>query len=42
MIEALLILAISDQGVSQRELLDLSALAEDALDWPRPASPGSG
>ncbi len=32
MIEALLVLAISDQGGVTRELLDLSAVAEDALE----------
>jgi Histidine kinase-, DNA gyrase B-, and HSP90-like ATPase/His Kinase A (phospho-acceptor) domain len=32
MIEALLVLAISDQGMASRELLDLSAVAEDALE----------
>ena len=36
MIEALLILAISDQGPAGRELLDLSALAEDALELAEP------
>jgi signal transduction histidine kinase len=36
MIEALLILAISDQGVTSRELLDLSAVAEDALELAAP------
>jgi len=36
MIEALLILAISDQGMVSRELLDLSAVAEDALDLAAP------
>jgi signal transduction histidine kinase len=37
MIEALLVLAISDQGVTSRELLDLSALTEDALELAAPA-----
>jgi signal transduction histidine kinase len=37
MIEALLMLAISDQGGAGRELLDLSAVAEDALELARPA-----
>jgi len=36
MIEALLVLAISDQGVTSRELLDLSAVAEDALELAGP------
>ena len=36
MIEALLVLAISDQGVASRELLDLSAVAEDALELAAP------
>jgi signal transduction histidine kinase len=36
MIEALLILAISDQGVTSRELLDLSAVTEDALELAGP------
>jgi signal transduction histidine kinase len=36
MIEALLVLAISDQGVTSSELLDLSAVAEDALDLAAP------
>jgi signal transduction histidine kinase len=36
MIEALLVLAISDQGVASRELLDLSAVAEDALEFAAP------
>jgi signal transduction histidine kinase len=36
MIEALLILAISDQGMSSRELLDLSAVTEDALELAGP------
>jgi len=37
MIEALLVLAISDQGVTSRELLDLSAVTEDALELAAPA-----
>jgi signal transduction histidine kinase len=37
MIEALLVLAISDQGVTSSELLDLSAMAEDALELAAPA-----
>jgi signal transduction histidine kinase len=37
MIEALLVLAISDQGVTSSELLDLSAVAEDALELAAPA-----
>ena len=37
MIEALLVLAISDQGAASRELLDLSAVAEDALELAAPA-----
>jgi signal transduction histidine kinase len=36
MIEALLVLAISDQGVTGSELLDLSAVAEDALELAAP------
>jgi signal transduction histidine kinase len=36
MIEALLVLAISDQGVTSRELLDLSAVTEDALELAAP------
>ena len=36
MIEALLLLAISDQGVTSSELLDLSAVAEDALELAAP------
>ncbi len=36
MIEALLALAISDQGGDERELLDLSAVAEDALEVAAP------
>jgi signal transduction histidine kinase len=36
MIEALLVLAISDQGVTSSELLDLSAVAEDALELATP------
>src|SRR5260370_896234 len=36
MIEALLVLAISDQGRAGSELLDLSAAAEDALDLAAP------
>ncbi len=36
MIEALLVLAISDQGGAERELLDLSAVAEDALEMAAP------
>jgi signal transduction histidine kinase len=36
MIEALLVLAISDQGLGRRELLDLSAVAEDALELAAP------
>jgi signal transduction histidine kinase len=36
MIEALLVLAVSDQGVASSELLDLSAVAEDALDLAAP------
>jgi signal transduction histidine kinase len=36
MIEALLVLAISDQGVTSSELLDLSAVAEDALELAAP------
>jgi signal transduction histidine kinase len=36
MIEALLVLAISDQGLGSRELLDLSAVAEDALELAAP------
>ncbi len=36
MIEALLVLAISDQGRAGRELLDLSAVAEDALEMAAP------
>ncbi len=36
MIEALLVLAISDQGAVTRELLDLSAVAEDALELAAP------
>ena len=36
MIEALLVLAISDQGMASSELLDLSAVAEDALDLAAP------
>jgi signal transduction histidine kinase len=36
MIEALLVLAISDQGRASSELLDLSAVAEDALDLAAP------
>jgi len=36
MIEALLVLAISDQGVASSELLDLSAVAEDALELAAP------
>jgi signal transduction histidine kinase len=36
MIEALLVLAVSDQGAVTRELLDLSALAEDALELAAP------
>jgi signal transduction histidine kinase len=37
MIEALLVLAISDQGAVTRELLDLGAVAEDALELAMPA-----
>jgi signal transduction histidine kinase len=37
MIEALLVLAISDQGTPVRELLDLSVVAEDALEVAAPA-----
>jgi signal transduction histidine kinase len=37
MIEALLVLAISDQGGAGRELLDLSAATEDALELAAPA-----
>jgi signal transduction histidine kinase len=37
MIEALLVLAISDQGVTSSEILDLSAMAEDALELAAPA-----
>jgi signal transduction histidine kinase len=37
MIEALLVLAVSDQGGTGRELLDLSAVAEDALELAAPA-----
>jgi len=36
MIEALLVLAISDQGVTSSELLDLSAVAEDVLELAAP------
>jgi signal transduction histidine kinase len=36
MIEALLVLAISDQGAVSRELLDLCAVAEDALELAAP------
>jgi len=36
MIEALLVLAVSDQGVTSSELLDLSAVAEDALELAAP------
>ena len=36
MIEALLVLAISDQGATSSELLDLSAVAEDALELAAP------
>jgi signal transduction histidine kinase len=36
MIEALLILAVSDQGVTSSELLDLSAVTEDALELAAP------
>ena len=36
MIEALLVLAISDQGVTSSELIDLSAVAEDALELAAP------
>ena len=36
MIEALLVLAISDQGATSNELLDLSAVAEDALELAAP------
>jgi len=36
MIEALLVLAISDRGAVTRELLDLSAVAEDALELAAP------
>jgi len=36
MIEALLVLAVSDQGVTSSELLDLSAVAEDALELAGP------
>ncbi|HEV2536067.1 MAG TPA: HAMP domain-containing sensor histidine kinase, partial [Streptosporangiaceae bacterium] len=36
MIEALLVLAVSDQGAVTRELLDLCALAEDALELAAP------
>src|SRR5712691_2131485 len=36
LIEALLVLSISDQGMASRELLDLSAVAEDALDLATP------
>ena len=36
MIEALLVLAISDQGSTSSELLDLSAVAEDALELAAP------
>jgi len=36
MIEALLVLAISDQGTPVRELLDLSVVAEDALEIAAP------
>ena len=36
MIEALLVLAISDQGMTSSELLDLSAVAEDALELATP------
>jgi signal transduction histidine kinase len=36
MIEALLVLAISDQGVASSELLDLSAVTEDALELAAP------
>jgi signal transduction histidine kinase len=36
MIEALLVLAVSDQGGTSRELLDLSAVAEDALELAAP------
>jgi signal transduction histidine kinase len=36
MIEALLVLAISDQGAVTRELLDLCAVAEDALELAAP------
>jgi signal transduction histidine kinase len=37
MIEALLVLAISDQGGAGRELLDLSAVTDDALELAAPA-----
>jgi signal transduction histidine kinase len=36
MIEALLVLAISDRGATSNELLDLSAVAEDALELAAP------
>jgi signal transduction histidine kinase len=39
MIDGLLTLAVSDQGAGSRELVDLSALAEDALEM---AAPGIG
>jgi len=42
MIEALLVLAISDQGLGRRELLDLSAVAEDALELAAPGIAGLG
>ncbi|MGO8961650.1 MAG: sensor histidine kinase [Streptosporangiaceae bacterium] len=42
MVEALLTLALSDQGPASSELLDLSALAEDALDLARPAIDTTG
>jgi signal transduction histidine kinase len=42
MIEALLVLAISDQGVTSSELLDLSAVAEDALELAAPGITGLG
>ncbi len=42
MIEALLVLASSDQGAAERELLDLSAVAEDALEVAAPGIVGLG
>ena len=42
MVEALLTLAVSEQGAAAGEHLDLAALAEDALDLARPGIESSG